>query len=135
VPEGDLEAVRAVNQGFYDAFEACDMDAMSDRWEHSDRVLCTHPGWAPLRGWSAVAASWFALFTDAAPMQFILTEERVEVVGDAAWVSVDENLISAQGSGQTVAALNVFVRARGSWLMVVHQGSTVLTRRAPGSPT
>lgn len=130
---GDEAEVRAANAAFYEAFEAADLDAMSDLWEHSDRVLCTHPGWAPLRGWSSVAASWFALFDRAAPMQFILTEERVEVVGDAAWVTVDENLIGA-GSGTTVAAVNVFVRSPSGWRMVVHHGSTVMTRRAPGRP-
>lgn len=130
----DITAVRAANAAFYDAFEGADLDAMSDLWEHTDRVVCTHPGWAPLRGWSAVAASWFALFTDAAPTQFILTEERVEVAGDTAWVTVDENLIAAQGgAGATVSALNLFVRTRRGWKVVVHHGSNVLTPRSPGS--
>jgi ketosteroid isomerase-like protein len=130
--EGDESVVRAANQAFYDAFERRDLDAMSDLWEHSDRVLCTHPGWAPLRGWSAVAASWFALFHDAAPTQFILTEQRVEVLGDVAWVTVDENIIGAQ-VGATVSAVNLFVRdERGAWRLVVHHGSNVMTSRAPG---
>ena len=46
----DLEAVLEANQAFYDAFEAHDIDAMSDLWEHTDRVACTHPGWGTLRG-------------------------------------------------------------------------------------
>ena len=50
------------NRGFYDAFEARDLDAMSDVWEHDDTVVCTHPGWRTLHGWGAVAGSWFALF-------------------------------------------------------------------------
>ncbi len=44
--------------------------------------------------------------------------------GDAAWVTVDENLISADGSG-TVAAVNVFVRSDGRWRLVAHHGSAV----------
>lgn len=131
---GDVAAVQAANRSFYEAFERRDLDAMSDLWEHSDRALCTHPGWAPLRGWSAVAASWFALFDEAAPTQFILTEERTEVLGDTAWVTVDENIIGAQ-VGATVSAVNVFVRdGHGAWRMVVHHGSNVMTRRAPGRP-
>jgi hypothetical protein len=31
-PEDDLEAVRAANAAFYEAFEARDMDRMSDVW-------------------------------------------------------------------------------------------------------
>jgi ketosteroid isomerase-like protein len=130
--EGDAAAVQAANRAFYDAFERRDLDAMSDLWERSERSLCTHPGWAPLRGWQAVAASWFALFHEAQPTQFILTEERVEVAGDTAWVTLDENLIGAQ-VGATVSAVNVFVRGADGWRIVVHHGSNVMTSRAPGS--
>jgi len=99
---------------------------MSDLWEHSDRALCVHPGWTALRGWGAVAASFVTLFQGPQRLQFVLTDERVEVAGDAAWVSVDENLLGAQ-SGATVAALNVFVRENGDWRMVAHMGSVVST--------
>ena len=112
----DEADVRQANRRFYDAFEARDIDAMSDVWEHVDRVSCTHPGWRTLRGWGAVSGSWFALFGGPQRLQFILTNEHVAVDGDAAWVTVDENLLGADGSG-TVAAVNVFVRAdaAGSW--------------------
>lgn len=116
--------MRAANQAFYDAFEARDLDAMSEVWEHSDRVSCTHPGWRTLRGWGAVSGSWFALFGGPSPLQFILTDAVVAVAGDAAWVTVDENLISVDGGG-TVAALNLFVRQAGRWRLVSHHGSAV----------
>lgn len=117
-------AVRALNQRFYDAFEARDLDAMSDVWEHSDRIVCTHPGWRTLHGWGAVSGSWFALFGGPSPLQFILTNEVVAVAGDTAWVTVDENLISADGGG-TIAALNVFTRTGERWRMVGHHGAPV----------
>ena len=121
--------VRLANRRFYDAFEARDLDAMSDVWAHDDRVSCTHPGWRTLHGWGAVSGSWFALFGGPQPLQFILTNEHVAVEGGAAWVTVDENLISAEGSG-TVAAMNVFVRSRSGWQLVAHHGSAV----APQGP-
>ena len=43
------------------------MDTMSALWAHDDRVVCTHPGWSTLRGWAAIAASWFALLPEVAP--------------------------------------------------------------------
>ena len=116
----------ATNRAFYDAFEARDLDRMSDIWEHSDRVLCTHPGWATLRGWGQISASWVALFSGAQHLQFILTDERAEVAGDTAWVSVDENILAAAQPATTVAALNVFVRTpEGDWRMVAHHASQV----------
>jgi hypothetical protein len=100
---------------------------MSDRWEHSDRAICTHPGWGSLRGWAAISASYFAIFQGPQPLQVILTREHAEVAGDVAWVTVDENLLGVEG-GATVAALNLFVRHGDGWRLVAHTASQVLTR-------
>lgn len=123
------------NLAFYEAFEARNLDAMSDVWEHSDRVACTHPGWTTLRGWGAVSASFLVLFGQPGALQFILTNVAVAVDGGVAWVTVDENLLSDEGSG-TVAALNLFVRdGDGRWRMVVHQGTpvAVISDSGPGA--
>ena len=117
-------AVVAANRSYYAAFEARDLDAMSGLWERSDRSVCTHPGWSTLRGWAKVAASYFTLFQSGQQLQFVLTEERVVVNGDTAWVSLDENLLGDQG-GVTVATVNLFVRHDDRWRMVVHHGSVV----------
>lgn len=129
----DVDAVTAANAAFYDAFERRDMDAMSDVWEHSDRVACVHPGWSILTGWGAVSASWFALFDGPQHLQFILTDERVSVVGDVAWVTCNENLLDG-GATQAVAATNVFARTDDGWRMVHHHGSPVLQRVAEELP-
>ena len=116
----------AANQAFYDAFEARDLDAMSDVWERSERATCTHPGWATLRGWGKVASSFFTLFTGPQRVQFVLTDTHVEVAGAVGWVSLDENLLGDQG-GATVAALNMFLFDPDvqRWRLVCHHGSVV----------
>jgi ketosteroid isomerase-like protein len=127
VPD-DSDAVIEANRAFYRAFEAGDLDAMSDVWEHSDRVSCGHPGWATLHGWSEVVASWMTLFSGGGSLQFILTNERVHRDGSTAWVTVDENILAGQ-SGSTVAAINVFVHRNGRWFMVAHHGAGVVDRQ------
>jgi ketosteroid isomerase-like protein len=120
----------ATNEAFYNAFEARDLDAMSDLWERSERALCTHPGWPTLRGWGPIASSFMALFQGGRSLQFILTDSSAEVVGDMAWVSVDENLLGEHG-GATVAALNLFTRdAARTWRVVGHHGSPVNVSRS-----
>jgi len=121
----DVDDLLAANAAFYAAFEARDLDAMSEIWSHEDHVACTHPGWATLRGWGAVASSWFALFQGEAAMQFILTAVAAHVEGDVGWVTCDENLL-AGSQAQTVAATNAFVRAGGTWRLVLHHGSAVV---------
>lgn len=130
MPDADADAdpataaLEVANEAFYAAFEARDLDAMSELWLHEDHVVCTHPGWSSLRGWPAVSASWFALFQGDHPMQVILTRAEAEVRGDVGWVAVDENLI-AGAQAQTVAALNLFERIDGRWRMVAHHGSGI----------
>jgi ketosteroid isomerase-like protein len=131
------EDVRAANAAFYAAFEAGDLDAMAEVWERTDRCRVTHPGWPTLAGWPKVAGSWQAIFSSTPFIQFVLTDERVLVVGDVALVTLDENILQAttapdgggtgtdELSGARVAATNVFVRDGGRWRMVHHHGSPV----------
>lgn len=120
-----IDDVLVANRAFYDAFEARDLDAMSDVWEHSDRVCCTHPGWQRLDGWASVSASFYAIFTGPQPIQFILTSERAEVVGEVAWVVVDENVLGGD-AGATASAVNLFVHDDGAWRMVNHAASQII---------
>ncbi len=115
---------------FYTAFEARDLDAMSDLWVHDDEVTCTHPGWASLHGWAAVSASWFAIFDQSPPMQVFVTDLRIRVEGAAAWVTVDENLLGAGSdpAGTTVSALKVLRRTDEGWPPAAHHGSEVVGR-------
>ena len=123
----ETDAVMAANQAFYDAHEARDLAAMGEVWEQSDRVVCVHPGWAILRGWSAVEESWRRIFGGPGRNQFILTNESVAVEGLFAWVTLDENLVD-RSSTTTIAATNGFVRTDHGWKLVVHHGSPVMTR-------
>lgn len=107
------------------------MDEMSNVWERSDRALCTHPGWATLKGWGQIAASFFALFQNRDAIQFILTNLKVAVQGEVGWVSVDENILGEQ-VGSTVAAVNIFIRDKDEWRMVCHHGSVVIP--SPSTP-
>lgn len=129
-PTADEAAVTEVVARFYAAFEARDLDAMSDVWVHDERASCTHPGWGALTGWAAVSASWFAIFDQSPPLQVFVTEERVHVAGDVAWVTVDENLLGAgaEDGGTTVSALKVLCRAGDGWRIVAHHGSVVVGR-------
>lgn len=118
-------AVVAANAAFYDAHETRDLDRMAGIWEHSDRVVCVHPGWPILRGWTTVEESWRRIFGGPGQNQFILTNEIVTVAGDTAWVTLDENLVDRTATG-TIAATNVFVRSDAGWRLTVHHGSPVM---------
>lgn len=124
--------VLEANRSFYAAFEARDLDAMGEVWERSERATVTHPGWPTLRSWPTVAESWRRIFANTPYIQFFLTEEEVVVAGDAAWVTLYENILQERSGSEgaalgdsRVAATNVFVRGDHGWRMVVHHGSPV----------
>jgi hypothetical protein len=117
--------VLAVNQAFYDAHESRDLAAMVSAWEHSDRVVCIHPGWPMLRTWPHVEDSWRRILAGPGRNQFILTNEAVTIQGPLAVVTLDENLVDSGGTG-TVAATNIYAHSGDRWLLVLHHGSPVM---------
>ena len=125
--DADATAVMATNQAFYEAHESRDMDAMAAVWEHGEHVVCTHPGWPILRGWPLIEESWRGIFAGPGRNQFICTNESVRVVGDIAWVTLDENLVDGPRTS-TIAATNVFERRDDRWRMILHHGSVVASR-------
>jgi ketosteroid isomerase-like protein len=130
----DTAAVLAANAAFYAAFEARDLDAMHDVWERSDRASVVHPGWPAQRGWARVLTTWDAIFSNPAGLHLIVLDEQVEVVGHAAYVTCEEQILQGLGddgaegeelASARVAATNLFVRDGDAWKLVLHHGSPV----------
>jgi ketosteroid isomerase-like protein len=120
-----FDDVLAANEAFYDAHERRDLDAMRDVWDHSDGVVCTHPGWPILRTWQLVEESWRRIFAGDGRNQFIITNVMAVGGPDVVWVTLDENLMQ-EGATGTVAATNIFIHTAGGWKMVLHHGSPVM---------
>ena len=120
-----FDDVLATNEAFYDAHERRDLNAMSEVWDHTDEVVCIHPGWPILRTWPRVEESWRRIFEGAGRNQFIITNVVAMGGPDVVWVTLDENLMQQAATG-TVAATNVFIRTDLGWKIVLHHGSPVM---------
>lgn len=102
---------------------------MIEVWEHSDRVVCVHPGWPILRTWPMVLESWRQICGGGGRNQFILTNEVITLDGTLAIVTVDENLVGSSadfGTG-TFAATNVYAHSDDRWQLILHHGSPVVS--------
>jgi len=124
-----IDEVVAVNDAFYTAHEERDLDAMGAVWDHAERAVCVHPGWPILRGWQVIEESWRRIFAGAGRNQFILTNQSVDVAGDLAWVTLEENLVD-RGETHAIAATNVFALTGDGWRMVAHHASPVMAALA-----
>jgi ketosteroid isomerase-like protein len=137
-PTAVEQAVLSVNSRFYAAFEAGDLDAMTDLWVPDGHAVCIHPGWAPVVGAAAVRRSWAVIMANTPYIQFILTDVDVTVVGDVASVTCTENVLSADEdtpvegfAGGKAVSTNVFRRAphggEDVWRLWIHHASPVLS--------
>ena len=124
----NIEAVREANAAFYRAFESLNLTNMEAVWLRASYIKCVHPGWGLLVGWGPVMESWQRIFQNTLAMHFRLTDVRVEITGDLAWVTLVERLESEQRDGKSAAqvlATNLFERRDGQWYLVHHHASAV----------
>jgi len=124
----DRQEVAEANEAFYRAFEALKIEAMEKVWAKNADIQCGHPGWRVLRGWGPVMESWKRIFENTPSMQFTLTDVKVEVRGEIAWVTLYENLnssIQGQDFSATILTTNIFQKTPEGWRMILHHGSSV----------
>jgi ketosteroid isomerase-like protein len=122
------QEVAEANAGFYRAFETLKIEAMEQVWAKDADIQCGHPGWRILRGWGPVMESWKRIFENTPSMQFTLTDVKVEVRGELAWVTLYENLnstIEGQNYSAAILTTNLFQRTSEGWRMILHHGSSV----------
>ncbi len=119
------------NQGFYDAFNKQDFDAMKAVWSEEEGPVCIHPGWPVIRGHDRILDSWGGIFENTDHMEIKLSHTDVMVAGEMGWVSCQENLFSIHEQGvqqSAVHATNIFKKENGVWKMVLHHAGPVPPR-------
>ncbi|WP_345116570.1 nuclear transport factor 2 family protein, partial [Streptomyces drozdowiczii] len=130
----EIQAVEAANSRFYSAFETGDLDLMHTVWadgDYAEGVTCVHPGWPMLRGRDEVLRSWALIMANTPYIQFVLTEVRTELRGGFAFLTCEENILTADDTadgflaGGSVVSTKVFVKEEGEWRLWVHHGSPV----------
>jgi ketosteroid isomerase-like protein len=130
-PSDDRAEVQDVVRRFYAAVESGDLDEMTALWQPGSQTLCVHPGFGPVRGTAKVLRSWALVMAQASYVQYVLTDELVELQGDTALAGVTENVLSA-GRGTPVESFDggrvvaTFVLRRsgdGRWLILARHAS------------
>ena len=116
----DEAHVLAANRAFFTAFSKRDPAAMASLWCQRAPVACVHPGWQALHGRDDVLASWDAILSHPESPNVDCSNERVHIVGDAAYVTCDETI-----GDSALVATNVFFREDGEWRIAHHHSSGV----------
>lgn len=124
----DEQEVANANLAFYRAFESLDIKRMESLWTKDGEIQCGHPGWRILRGWKPVMESWRRIFENTPSIHFTLTDVKIEVYGELAWVTLYENLnstVEGQKVSASILTTNIFHKDNDGWRMIHHHGSTV----------
>ena len=124
----DREEVLKVNQRFYEALGRRDLELMGTVWVKDSRAGCVHPGWIMLQGWEAIRQSWENVFDPRDQLNIRLSNVNVEVRGDVAWVTCNQELIYIKRNPIMMnisQSTNIFERHESGWLMVLHHASPI----------
>jgi ketosteroid isomerase-like protein len=132
----DETSLLQANARFYEAFEELDYEAMTEVWEHSDRVYCCHPGWTPLRGARPVLESWKRIIENTAAISFTLVQVEAHIDGNIGVVTLYEVIASRVGHerhSSTTAATNLFAfdPSSGRWKLFHHHASHAVIPEIP----
>jgi ketosteroid isomerase-like protein len=120
-----VDAVHQANQAFYRAFESLDLARMDEVWSHEGAVTCVHPGWPLVEGWPAVRRTWEEIFANTTEIRFDVSDERIDVGGELAWVVCTERIATRRErptEGATIAT-NVFRLEEGVWRLAHHHAT------------
>jgi ketosteroid isomerase-like protein len=128
-----VEQLLAANRRFYESFERLDVSMMDSVWAHNQVVSCMHssPGWKLLRGWEEVRGSWAQIFSRLRLIRFVLSDLRVTIAGNIAWIVLTERLRaydheSDEEIREATVATNVFERAGDLWRLLHHQATQLV---------
>jgi len=126
------EPAIAVNEKFYKAFNARDLDAMKSVWSSQGNLICVHPGWSPLNGFESIMESWQGIFKNSGNMDIQVSDITVTASEGLAWVSCVEQIYTIASNGvlaSKVFSTNLFQINEGSWKMIMHHASPMPSLR------
>ena len=112
----EVAAVLFVNDAFYEAFRARDIETMEQLWARESPVVCIHPGWRALTTRQEVMGAWQDILSSEGAPDIACRGAKAFVAGDSAFVVCYEVI-----SGGVLVATNIFRKERGSWRLVHHQ--------------
>lgn len=122
------DRVREANEMFYEAICSGDIGLMREVCVRDSRSKCVHPAWPMLYGWEAIEESWKNIFDAGGIADIEISDVRVHVSGQVAWVICIEKIAHRAGDEIRLGyaqCVNVFERSDSSWRLVIHHASPI----------
>lgn len=120
------EQIIEINDLFYKAFQASDLDLMEKVWINTEEVKCVHPGWPLISGWNDVKESWKRIFETNQVKDIVITDFFSDIQESTAWVNCVERINHEVGGNIVITmaqTTNIFEFDNSVWRMVLHHAS------------
>jgi len=112
----EVAAVLFVNDAFYEAFRARDIETMEQLWARDAPVACIHPGWRALTTRHEVMGAWHDILTSEGVPDIACRGAQAFLTGETAYVICYEVI-----GGGVLVATNIYRKEQGSWRLIHHQ--------------
>ncbi len=123
----------SVEAAFYQAFERCDLTAMTRLWQDAPDTSCIHPGGPLLQGAGEILDSWGQIFSQASPPEVrYRVVNRLQVDGLAVH-TVEEAVRPGDGESDPtrLIATNIYRNTNGNWQLIAHHASLPMIGQQP----
>ena len=120
------DEVREASKKFYTALSSMlngDAGPLSEIWSHGAEVSTMHPIGGREVGWDQVRNSWEQVAKLASGGEGKLTDQVIQVVGDAAYeLGIERGQVTLAGQPVTIEhrVTNIYRREAGAWKVVHH---------------
>ena len=124
-PSPPLASADEIEQQFYDALQAGDIERLMAVWSDDEDISCVHPGGPRVTGVGAIRASFESIFANGTINARAERVRRLQT-HDCAVHSVVEHirLMTPEGpQAAWVLATNVYVKVALGWRLVSHHAS------------
>ena len=112
-------------KAFYEAFEACSLNAMMAIWAEDEEILCIHPTGSRLCGYNAIKEGWQQIFESGVQLRFHLLNQQFLRGMSLSVQSVMEHIFVGEENAPRppIIATHVFMLTASGWRMVVRHAS------------
>ena len=118
-----------IEQQFYEALQAGDIERLMAAWSDDEDITCVHPGGPRVVGAAAIRAAFESIFSNGAVNAQPEKVRRLQTHACSVHSVLEHiRVMTAEGpqSGWVIAT-NVYVKGTQGWRLVAHHAS-------PGSP-
>lgn len=122
-----------LENAFYEALQAGDLERLMACWSDDDEIVCVHPAGGRLIGHGAIRAAYAELLSPAGLAVWPGDVVRVQTLASAVHSVFERVRVSHEGAVReaVVLATNVYHRGAQGWRMVAHHASAMPLRAAP----